>query len=169
MLLLASAGVVLSRATDASPSRGDKYGGLQRSDQAANESTPPVPPSAPPIAAPVVAAPVVAAPEVAAPVVTERRGPKAVTATRPPPQPKKRTVAAERGRISVRVTPWANVRVDGKLLGVTPVPSTDIPAGRHELVLEHPPTGQSRTVIVDVPPNGEIVVKETFLGSPQGR
>ncbi len=171
VLVLAGLGAVASRSTDASPTP------VTALEPAPDPAPAPLPgPVSPPervaavAPAPAGASPSTSAeaepdPAPSAPAAPEVRPP----VRRTPTSPSRRKQAAERGRLSVRVTPWANVVMDGRPLGATPLPSTEIPAGRHVLLLEHPPTGQSRRVVINVPANGEVVVKETFLGAPQAQ
>jgi serine/threonine protein kinase len=42
------------------------------------------------------------------------------------------------GKISISATPWAQVIIDGKLIGTTPVINHDLPVGKHQVVLRHP-------------------------------
>ena len=48
------------------------------------------------------------------------------------------------GTIAINATPWANVTLDGKELGETPVGNTTVPIGTHEVVFKHPQLGEQR-------------------------
>jgi hypothetical protein len=52
------------------------------------------------------------------------------------------------GALSVNAQPWAEVFVDGKSLGETPIGNVSLPIGTHELVLKHPQFGQRRQTVV---------------------
>jgi hypothetical protein len=53
------------------------------------------------------------------------------------------------GSLSVNVLPWAEVWIDGKSVGETPIGNLSLPIGNHELVVRHPELGeQHRTVAV---------------------
>jgi len=58
------------------------------------------------------------------------------------------------GTIAINATPWANVTLDGKELGETPVGNTSVPIGTHEVVFRHPQLGEQRftaTVTANTP------------------
>jgi hypothetical protein len=48
------------------------------------------------------------------------------------------------GTIAINATPWANVTLDGRDLGETPVGNTTVPIGTHEVVFRHPQLGEQR-------------------------
>lgn len=85
------------------------------------------------VAAPAVVAPVVAAPGIAAP-----------------------------GTLQLRVLPWAEVEVDGVALGTTPLADQPLPAGRHRVLLRHPPSGASESREVEVLSGQVTVVRHRF-------
>ena len=47
-------------------------------------------------------------------------------------------MAAAPGMLSVTVKPWAEVTVDGKAIGKTPIRSVSLPPGEHVVMLNHP-------------------------------
>jgi hypothetical protein len=51
------------------------------------------------------------------------------------------------GRVSVNATPWAEVQIDGRAAGMTPLANLSMPIGLHEIVWRHPQFGQRRQVI----------------------
>ena len=55
-----------------------------------------------------------------------------------------RTVAipVSPGRLSVNALPWAEVWIDGRLVGETPLGNVEVPIGEHELVFRHPDLGE---------------------------
>ena len=58
------------------------------------------------------------------------------------------------GTIAINATPWANVTLDGKDLGETPVGNTSVPIGTHEVIFRHPQLGEQRftaTVTANTP------------------
>ncbi len=58
------------------------------------------------------------------------------------------------GTIAINATPWANVTLDGKDLGETPVGNTSVAIGTHEVVFRHPQLGEQRftaTVTANTP------------------
>jgi serine/threonine-protein kinase len=57
-------------------------------------------------------------------------------------------VALPNGSLSINALPWANVFVDGKSVGTTPVANLEIPIGTHEVVWRHPQFGERRQTIV---------------------
>ena len=50
------------------------------------------------------------------------------------------------GALSVNAQPWANVTVDGRDLGETPLANISLPIGTHEVTLRHPTLGERREV-----------------------
>jgi hypothetical protein len=63
------------------------------------------------------------------------------------------TVALEpaSGTLSVNAQPWAEVWVDGKRIGETPIGNLTLPIGNHDLMVRHPQFGERRrTVAVSV-------------------
>jgi hypothetical protein len=70
------------------------------------------------------------------------------------------------GRMSVNATPWAEVTIDGKGVGETPIANYVLPVGAHEIVFRHPEMGERRqSVVVKV---GEYVrVTQAFDRSPE--
>lgn len=67
-----------------------------------------------------------------------------------------------RGVLNVAARPWANVFVDGRPAGTTPVLGLSVSAGTHRVRLENDSLGASRTVTVDVPANGRRNVSVTL-------
>jgi PEGA domain len=54
--------------------------------------------------------------------------------------------------LSLNATPWAEVWVDGKKAGDTPLGNLSLPVGPHEVVFRHPEFGEQRqTVVVKLP------------------
>ena len=59
-----------------------------------------------------------------------------------------RVEAGPPGRVKVNLLPWANVSIDGKDVGRTPV-NVELPPGPHRIVLENPSFGKRvRTIVV---------------------
>ena len=52
------------------------------------------------------------------------------------------------GRLSVNAQPWADVSVDGKSFGETPLANLSVPVGEHEIVFRHPELGERRQTVV---------------------
>jgi PEGA domain-containing protein len=58
-------------------------------------------------------------------------------------------VSLPNGRLSINATPWAEVWIDGKSVGETPLGNLSVPLGEHEIVFRHPQFGElRRTAIV---------------------
>lgn len=53
-------------------------------------------------------------------------------------------VPIENGTLSVNAHPWAEVEVDGRSIGTTPLANVTLPIGRHEIVFKHPNLGERR-------------------------
>ena len=48
------------------------------------------------------------------------------------------------GSVSVNASPWADVWIDGKAVGETPLAKLSVPLGEHEFVFRHPQLGEKR-------------------------
>lgn len=57
-------------------------------------------------------------------------------------------VTLPNGRISINAAPWAEVAIDGKPAGQTPLANVTIPIGTHEIVFRHPQFGEQRHTVV---------------------
>jgi hypothetical protein len=53
-------------------------------------------------------------------------------------------VTPPNGRININAVPWAEVLIDGKSVGETPLGNLSIPLGEHEIVFRHPQLGEQR-------------------------
>jgi hypothetical protein len=49
-----------------------------------------------------------------------------------------------RGTANLNATPWAEVWIDGKKIGETPLANFELPLGTHEVVFKHPQFGERR-------------------------
>ncbi|MBS2028077.1 MAG: serine/threonine protein kinase [Deltaproteobacteria bacterium] len=63
------------------------------------------------------------------------------------------------GLLEVKVQPWANVFVDGRAYGQTPIQAISLPEGTHSLKVENPDLQRSETRTVHVATRGHEVVK----------
>ena len=57
-------------------------------------------------------------------------------------------VSPPNGRININAVPWAEVWIDGKSVGETPIGNLSLPLGEHEIVLRHPELGEQRRTAV---------------------
>jgi serine/threonine-protein kinase len=63
------------------------------------------------------------------------------------------------GSLSINATPWAEVSIDGRALGETPIANVTARAGSHELVFRHPQHGElKQTVVVKPGEMGRVTV-----------
>lgn len=76
------------------------------------------------------------------------------------------TSAQKRGYLSVSAVPWAEVRVDGRLIGATPRRSIPLRAGKHLVQLSCPPLARDATLTVEVQPEQELRVSANMHESP---
>jgi hypothetical protein len=53
-------------------------------------------------------------------------------------------VSPPNGRLSINALPWAEVWIDGKSVGETPLGNLSVPLGEHEIVFRHPQLGEQR-------------------------
>jgi hypothetical protein len=63
-------------------------------------------------------------------------------------------VPVPQGRVSVNAQPWAEVLIDNRPVGETPLANLNVPLGEHEIVFRHPELGERRqriTVRADAP------------------
>jgi hypothetical protein len=51
------------------------------------------------------------------------------------------------GSLSINAQPWADVWLDGRPLGSTPIGNVSVPIGSHELVFRHPEFGERRATV----------------------
>jgi serine/threonine-protein kinase len=51
------------------------------------------------------------------------------------------------GTLSINALPWAEVWVDGKPAGETPIGNLSLPIGNHELIFRHPELGEQRRTV----------------------
>jgi serine/threonine-protein kinase len=58
--------------------------------------------------------------------------------------------SAGAGTLAFRIRPWAEIFVDGKSLGVSPLAPVDLPAGRHHVLLRNTDLGKERSLTANV-------------------
>ncbi len=71
-------------------------------------------------------------------------------------------IQVPRATLQVRVNPWAEVTLDGRPLGVTPIPSAPIYAGRHVIQLVNNELGARRQLEIELSAGEVRVVREKF-------
>jgi serine/threonine-protein kinase len=54
------------------------------------------------------------------------------------------SVELPNGTLSLNATPWAEVLVDGKSVGETPIGNLSVSLGSHDVVFRHPELGDKR-------------------------
>jgi hypothetical protein len=52
------------------------------------------------------------------------------------------------GQVSANAQPWANVSIDDRDYGETPLANLAVPIGEHEIVFRHPDLGERRRTII---------------------
>ena len=60
------------------------------------------------------------------------------------------------GFLVVNTEPWSKVTIDGREIGLTPLPNVQLRAGRHILVCTNPDTGLVHRETVVIPPGGRV-------------
>jgi len=65
------------------------------------------------------------------------------------------------GRVSVNAQPWAEVSIDNRVYGETPLANLSVPIGNHEILFRHPDLGERRQTIT-VRADGETRVAATL-------
>jgi hypothetical protein len=73
---------------------------------------------------------------------------------------------SKRGALSVSAVPWAEVRVDGRLLGTTPQRSMPVRAGKHLVSLSCPPLAHSVQVPIELSSGQEVHVSADMHEAP---
>jgi hypothetical protein len=58
------------------------------------------------------------------------------------------TVSPPNGSININAVPWAEVFIDGKSVGETPIGNLSIPLGEHEIIFRHPQLVEVRRTAV---------------------
>jgi PEGA domain-containing protein len=58
------------------------------------------------------------------------------------------SVSPPDGRVSINARPWAQVWIDGNLVGETPLANVSVPVGDHEIVFRHPQLGERRETTI---------------------
>ncbi len=90
-----------------------------------------------------------------------------IRSAEPKPEPPKvmapPPIITAKGELVVIVRPWAKVSVDGKDMGVTPLPDTiKLTTGSHQVRLINPDLGKDITRTVFIPANARETIKEIF-------
>jgi hypothetical protein len=57
-------------------------------------------------------------------------------------------VAVPPGRLNVNAEPWAEVWIDNRPMGETPLANLEIPIGEHEVIFRHPDLGERRQNVI---------------------
>ena len=55
-----------------------------------------------------------------------------------------RTIHLPNGKLSVNAVPWADVWIDGKSVGQTPLANLPVVVGEHQIVFKHPELGEQQ-------------------------
>jgi hypothetical protein len=87
---------------------------------------------------------------------------KILTVSVKPGELTRSTVALGKGKLDLRVSPWAQVKLDGKSIGNTPIPVQDLYEGAHQLELSNPELGKTKKLEVRVSTGETRVVRESF-------
>ena len=124
----------------------------------------PAPDAAPADVAPTGAAPLDAAPRAAPAVdadlpVTDAGAPAAVG--KPPGRATTKAARPGKGRVLVSVTPFADVYIDGRAVGTTPI-DIELPAGPHTVRLVNQPRNQDQTTTITVDPNKPVILEKSW-------
>lgn len=83
------------------------------------------------------------------------------TVTVRPGQMSTLNISLPNGRVSVNAVPWAEVEIDGKAAGETPLANLALPIGPHEFTFRHPDLGiRKQTIVVKV--EGQTRVTQLF-------
>jgi serine/threonine-protein kinase len=58
------------------------------------------------------------------------------------------TLPVPDGTLSINALPWAEVWLDGRRVGETPIANLAVPLGSHEIVFRHPRFGERRQTVL---------------------
>lgn len=75
---------------------------------------------------------------------------------RQPTQPTQPTQVTGTGRLYFDAVPFCNVSIDGRSYGPTPLVGVKLPAGRRRIRCSSPPINVTKTITVNIPPDGTI-------------
>ncbi|HET7291598.1 MAG TPA: PEGA domain-containing protein, partial [Vicinamibacteria bacterium] len=139
------------------------------------ETLPPVPLSRPPAAAALAVPRLTSSPPRPTPSQRPARLPPPTfaavptpTATPLPTPPPTTAPPAEPGLLQLAVRPWAEVSVDGRVIGTTPLDRLSLAPGVHNVTLRHPGYQPlSRTVTVRTGETAKLVVDLAREGVPR--
>ena len=57
------------------------------------------------------------------------------------------TITPPNGSVNINAVPWAEVWINGKSVGETPIGNLPLPLGEHEIVFRHPQLGEQRRLV----------------------
>ncbi len=69
------------------------------------------------------------------------------------------------GLLSLDAEPWAEVTLDGRAVGTTPLLARRVPAGRRRVRLAHPPTGAVVDLVLHVEPDQHVRRRVSLAGA----
>lgn len=72
------------------------------------------------------------------------------------------TISLSQSWLEIRVSPWAEVKLDGRSLGITPLPPQKVYEGRHTLELSNPELGRVKRLEVRLGPGERKIVREAL-------
>ncbi|MCK5797809.1 MAG: PEGA domain-containing protein, partial [Deltaproteobacteria bacterium] len=70
---------------------------------------------------------------------------------------------------TINAVPWAEVYVDGRKVGVTPLIHHRITSGRHRVRLRNPARKRQRVLRIEIPRGGEVKRNLKLCASREGR
>jgi hypothetical protein len=73
------------------------------------------------------------------------------------------TVIVGKGSLQVGVKPWGEVRVDGEVIGTTPIGKIDLDAGAHTVSIRHPDYEILEKTVTIQPDETERLFVDLFL------
>jgi serine/threonine-protein kinase len=103
--------------------------------------------------------PVPSQPAPSQPAPTQPTPPEPVAAPQPAVARSHGPAKPSRGKLLVRVNPWADVVVDGRMVGATPLSPLDVSAGKHSVTVTNSELGKTKTVAVEVRANRQELVE----------
>ena len=57
------------------------------------------------------------------------------------------TIELPQGTVNLNASPWAEVWIDGRRVGETPIGNLAVPIGPHEIVFRHPELGEKKQAV----------------------
>jgi len=79
-------------------------------------------------------------------------------------KPKKnKATKIQNGFLKIVVNPWANVILDGKSIGITPLSAIALRPGKYKLLLKNPILKKQKLRHIEIKPKQDLLIRESFI------